>query len=118
MPCQTIGGYRVVDKLGEGGMGTVYAAEHELLGKRVAIKVLLTEHSRNPELVQRFFNEARAATRINHPGIVEIFDFGHDRDGSAYIVMECLRGESLARRLERAHTIEPRAAVRMMKQIA
>jgi serine/threonine-protein kinase len=117
-PGRMIGGYRVLDKLGEGGMGTVFIAEHELLGKKVAIKVLLPEHSQNPELVQRFFNEARAATRINHPGIVEIYDFGHDRDGAAYIVMEALRGESLAARLERDHRLAPEIAVRLMTHIA
>jgi serine/threonine-protein kinase len=115
---QMIGGYRVLKKIGEGGMGKVYLAEHELLGKKVAIKVLLPEHSGNPELVQRFFNEARAATRINHPGIVEIFDFGRDQDGSAYIVMEALRGESLAKRIERQHALSPAEAVRLMREVA
>ncbi|HWO22986.1 MAG TPA: serine/threonine-protein kinase [Kofleriaceae bacterium] len=117
MPGQTIGGYRILDKLGEGGMGKVYAAAHELLGKKVAIKVLLPQHSQNAELVQRFFNEARAATRINHPGIVEIFDFGRDQDGSAYIVMEYLRGESLAARLEREHTLSPAMVMRIIGQV-
>ena len=115
---QKIGGYRVIKKIGEGGMGKVYIAEHELLGKKVAIKVLLPEHSQNPELVQRFFNEARAATRINHPGIVEIYDFGHDQDGSAYIVMEALRGESLGARLERERVLSPEATVRLVKHLA
>jgi serine/threonine-protein kinase len=115
---RSIGAYRVVKKIGEGGMGKVYIAEHELLGKKVAIKVLLPEHSQNPEIVQRFFNEARAATRINHPGIVEIYDFGHDVDGSAYIVMEALRGESLGARLERERVLSPQAAARLAKHIA
>jgi len=117
-PKQSIGSYRILDKLGEGGMGTVYIAEHELLGKKVAIKVLLPEHSSDPELVQRFFNEARAATRINHPGIVEIFEFGYDKDRSAYIVMECLRGESLGARLAREHTLSAATTVRLMSQVA
>ena len=72
----TLGPYRIVRKIGEGGMGEVYLAEHTLLGRRAAIKVLLPELSTQREIVERFFNEARAATAITDPGIVEIFDFG------------------------------------------
>src|ERR1700741_4334932 len=85
-----IGQYRVTRKLGEGGMGAVYAGEHSLLGRKAAIKMLLPTLSQNQEIVQRFFNEARAATAIQDPGIVQIFDFGYHGDGSAYIVMEYL----------------------------
>jgi eukaryotic-like serine/threonine-protein kinase len=74
-------------------MGAVYLAEHTLLGRRAAIKVLLSELSRNQEIVQRFFNEARAVTQIADPGIVQVFDFGYHTDGSAYLVMELLEGE-------------------------
>src|ERR1043166_9907552 len=88
----TIGAYRVVRMLGQGGMGTVYVAEHVLLGRRVALKVLLPAYSLDPEIVRRFFNEARAVTSISDPGIVQIFDFGLHGDGSAYIVMELLQG--------------------------
>ncbi len=73
----TVGSYQVREEIGEGGMGVVYAAEHPLIGRKVAVKVLLPEHSRNQEIVNRFFNEARAATLIRHPGLVEIFDFGY-----------------------------------------
>jgi serine/threonine-protein kinase len=97
----TLGSYRLERELGRGGMGAVYVGVHTLLGRRAAVKVLLPELSRHQAIVQRFFNEARAATAIKHPGIVEIYDFGFAADGSAYIVMELLAGESLADRLRR-----------------
>src|SRR5262245_5655941 len=115
---QSIGSYRVVDKLGEGGMGAVYIAEHDLIGKRVAIKVLLPEYSRNREIVQRFFNEAKAATRIAHPGIVEVFDFGFAADGGAYLVMELLRGQSLTGLLRKQRALAPAHAVRLLRHVA
>ena len=82
-----VGTYRVLRQIGEGGMGSVWLAEHTMLGRRAALKVLHPEYSNNPEIVTRFFNEARAATAIPDPGIVQIFDFGRHADGSAYIVM-------------------------------
>jgi eukaryotic-like serine/threonine-protein kinase len=96
-----LGSYVIQRKLGEGGMGVVYVGVHQGLGQEVAVKLLLPEVSRNPDLLARFFNEARTASRINHPGIVRIFDVGQSADGSAYFVMELLPGESLATRLRR-----------------
>ena len=98
---QIAGSYRIVSKLSEGGMGVVYRAEHQMIGRVVAVKVLLPELSHHREIVTRFFNEARAATAVRHPGIVEIFDFGYMPSGQAYLVMELLQGESIARRLRR-----------------
>ena len=98
---ETVGNYRITGALSSGGMGAVYRAEHVLIGKAAAIKVLLPELSSNRDIVARFFNEARATTAIRHPGIVEVFDFGHHPSGRAYIVMELLDGESLASRLAR-----------------
>ncbi|MGZ3406604.1 MAG: serine/threonine-protein kinase [Polyangia bacterium] len=97
----TVGSYQVREEIGHGGMGVVYAAEHPLIGRKVAVKVLLPEYSRNQEVVNRFFNEARAATLIRHPGLVDVIDFGYYQDGSAYLIMEFLDGESLAARLKR-----------------
>jgi tRNA A-37 threonylcarbamoyl transferase component Bud32 len=96
-----IGAYRVLYQLGEGGMGVVYVGEHALLGRRAAIKVLLPSLSANAEILQRFFNEARALTQITDPGIVQVFDFGQSADGSAFIIMELLEGEPFDRRLAR-----------------
>jgi serine/threonine-protein kinase len=97
----TVGSYRVDREIGHGGMGVVYVAEHPLIGRKAAVKVLKPDFSRNQEVVNRFFNEARAAAKIKHPGLVDVFDFGYSADGSAYIVMEFLEGESLGSRLER-----------------
>ena len=113
-----IGSYRVVRKLGVGGMGAVYLAEHTLIGRRAAIKVLLPALSARPDIVDRFFNEARAAGLIADPGIVQIFDFGYHEDGSAYIVMEYLDGETLDVRLRRLGRLPVVDALRIVRQIA
>jgi serine/threonine-protein kinase len=102
----TVGSWRILNKLSVGGMGTVYRAEHTLIGKFAAVKVLHPELSTNHDIVNRFFNEAKATTSIKHPGIVEILDFGYmpakyeGGNGDAYLVMEFLDGMSLARRLK------------------
>src|SRR4051812_15600716 len=99
---EVVGSYRVLSKLGEGGMGVVYTAEHITLGSPAAIKCLSSELCRDEGMVQRFFMEAKAATRIRHPGIIQVFDFGiHPRSGGAYFVMELLDGENLAAFLRR-----------------
>src|SRR4051812_19045016 len=110
---QTFGNYRVTGLLGEGGMGVVYVAEHPAIGRRAAVKVLrpgLTEHV---EITKRFFNEARAANAIRHPGIVEVFDSGTLPSGVAYLAMELLEGESLAARRRRVARL-PRAEARVV----
>ncbi len=99
-------------------MGAVYLAEHTLLGRRAAVKVLQPNLSSNQDIVQRFFNEARAATAIADPGIVQIFDFGYHTDGSAYIVMEFLEGEPLDARLKRQGRLAPEEALRLLRQVA
>jgi serine/threonine protein kinase len=113
-----IGSYRITKKLGEGGMGAVYLAEHSLIGRQAAIKVLLPQLSARQDIVNRFFNEARAATAISDGGIVQIFDFGYHTDGSAYIVMEFLDGEALDVRLTRLGRLHPVDALRIARQIA
>jgi serine/threonine-protein kinase len=113
-----IGQYRIVRKIGEGGMGAVYEAQHTLIGRRAAIKVLLPELSSNREVVDRFFNEARATTSISDPGIVQVFDFGVHTDNSAYIVMEFLEGEPLDSRMKRLGRLAPFDALRITRQCA
>ena len=80
---RTIGNYVVSREVGRGGMGTVYLAEHPRLRRRVAVKVLHGEMSRDPDIVTRFFNEARAASDIRNAHIVEILDFGELPDGTS-----------------------------------
>jgi serine/threonine protein kinase len=115
---ETVGSYRITDVIGQGGMGVVYRAEHVLLGKRAAVKVLLPERSTNREMVDRFFNEAKSATLIEDPGIVDIFDFGRLPDGNAYIVMELLEGETLGDRLKRVEKLSPSHAAAIARHIA
>jgi len=107
---QTIGNYKITGKLGEGGMGVVYLAEHPVIGKKVALKAIHPELSRNSEVVARFMTEAKAVNQIGHEHIVDIADFGTTPDGEFYFIMEYLQGESLADRLKRERLIpEPRA---------
>ena len=95
-----IGPYQILRKLGAGGMGAVFEGLHELIERKVAIKVLHPEYAQRPEFIARFFNEARAVNRIDHPGIVQVSDYGQLPDHTAYIVMELLTGESLAARIK------------------
>jgi tRNA A-37 threonylcarbamoyl transferase component Bud32/tetratricopeptide (TPR) repeat protein/uncharacterized membrane protein YgcG len=113
-----VGAWKIEDRLGEGGMGTVYAARHIVMGRRGAVKVLKGEMTKQPDTVQRFFNEARAAAAIESPGIVDVFDMGQTPDGTAYLVMELLEGESLAARLRRTGAQPAETAARLARQIA
>jgi serine/threonine protein kinase len=97
---KTIGGkYVVRSVLGEGGMGTVFEAEHLTIGRSVAVKVLHPNQARKKDAVRRFHQEARAAGAIGHPNICEVYDLGTLEDGSPYLVMEKLVGETLAERI-------------------
>ncbi len=89
------GRYRILAKLGEGGMGAVFRAEQISLKRKVALKVLRPELSADPGLVRRFNAEAELAAKLNHPNTVTLFDFGQDDDGSLYIAMEFVEGTSL-----------------------
>ncbi len=99
-------------------MGAVFLAEHTLIGRRAAIKVLLPELSQRREIVDRFFNEARATTAVSDPGIVQVFDFGFHVDNSAYIVMEFLEGEPLDLRLKRLGILGIADALRITRQVS
>src|SRR5450755_2343770 len=105
----TVGSYRITEEVSVGGMGTVYRAEHVLLGKSAAVKILHPELRHNREAVSRFFNEAKTTTQIKHPGIVEVFDFGHLPSGDGYLIMEFLEGASLAHVVREGRMPERRA---------
>src|SRR3954468_4742179 len=113
-----IGQYRIVRKLGTGGMGFVFIGEHALLGRRAAIKMLRPLMAGSHEVVERFFNEARATSAISDPGVVQIYDFGYHVDGTAYIVMELLEGEALSSRIARLEKLALGDALRIARQIA
>jgi hypothetical protein len=99
------GRFRVERLIGRGGMGEVYAARHSTTGKEVALKLILTAGS-SKEHVRRFMREARAATAIDHPNVIEVFDVFEDADGTPVMVMELLKGEPFSRLLERAGALE------------
>ncbi len=116
--------YEVGDLLGQGGMGYVLAARHVILGTRLALKVLRPELSRDPEMIERFRREARAASAIGHPNIVEVRDFGTlpssdgVTPGASYFVMEHLDGQSLADAIEQDGSLSIERAVDVVCQMA
>jgi serine/threonine protein kinase len=112
-----VGSYHVTNLLGRGGMGAVFRAQHVTLKRPAAIKVLLPQYGANSDIVRRFFNEAKASTAIEHPGIVKIYDFGSTDAGLAFIAMELLSGESLQARMNRGAMSES-IALGLMRQMA
>ncbi len=115
---QTIGNYRLTAKLGEGGMGVVYLAEHPVIGRKVALKAIHPELSRNPDVVSRFMHEAKAVNQIGNEHIVDVSDFGTTTDGEFYFIMEYLNGESVADRLRRERLFDPHRAMQIAAQVA
>jgi serine/threonine-protein kinase len=108
--------YKILRRVGEGGMGIVYEAEHIVIEKHVALKVLREDFGSRPDVVERFRQEAKSASRIGHENIVDISDFGETPSGASYFVMEMLDGEDLADRLAREGTIDPARAVSILIQ--
>ena len=110
------GRYTLVKPLGQGGMGVVFAAEHQATGQAVAVK-LISVVGDDDISVRRFFREAKASTRINHPAVVEVFDFGQTPDGRPYMAMEILEGEPLDEMLEREGALEASRALHIAAEI-
>ncbi len=113
---ETVSHYRIVSRLGGGGMGVVYEAEDLNLGRRVALKFLPEELADSPEAMERFQREARAASALNHPHICTVHDLG-SHDDKPFLVMECLEGETLKQRLG-GRSLEPEEVIRLGTQIA
>lgn len=115
---ETISHYRIVEKIGEGGMGVVYIAEDVLLGRRVAIKTLTSGRSAGEQHFRsRFLREARAISRLSHPHIATIYDYGETADGQPYIVMELVNGSTLGELMLTEKLTIPRA-VGIIRQVA
>jgi serine/threonine-protein kinase len=111
------GKYQITREVGRGAMGVVYEAMHTALGRRVAVKTLLEELSANVQLGERFEREARAASAIGHPHIVDVFDLGRTHEGLLFMVMELLDGESLADTLKRTPQLPISLATHLMAQV-
>jgi serine/threonine protein kinase len=109
--------YRVLRKIGEGGMGVVYEALHETIEKKIALKVLHARYSASQVVVSRFKQEAISASRIKHQNVIDVFDFGQLGDGSCFIAMEYLEGLDLGAALERRRKFRPEEAIRIAVQM-
>jgi serine/threonine-protein kinase len=112
-----VGQYRLKERLGAGGMGEVYLAEHRLLKRPCAVKLIRPERARDPDLLRRFEREVQATSRLSHFNTVEIFDYGHTEDGTFYYVMEYLPGLSLDELVAREGTQPPARVVHFLRQL-
>jgi eukaryotic-like serine/threonine-protein kinase len=113
---QFIGRYRLVERIGKGAMGMVYAAEDESMGRRVAIKLMMTDLEQEPETRERFYREAKITSQLVHRNIVTVFDLGEDR-GRPYLVMELLHGVPLGEHLQRTDSRTLDAKLDLMMQM-
>ncbi len=114
---QSISHYRILDKLGAGGMGEVYLAEDTTLNRRVAVKLLPAEYTRNEERLRRFKQEAKAASALNHPNILTIHEVGEEGD-HRFIVTEFIDGETLRALLKRKGGMKTNDALNVAIQVA
>ncbi len=110
--------YRLTRKIGEGGMGAVYEATHVVLNKTVAVKLLRDKYLDRPEIAERLVQEARHASSIHHPHIVDVTDSGRTADGRTFLVMELLSGQNLAQLIREQSPIPEARAVEIVRQVA
>ena len=113
-----LGNYRILRCIAGGGNGWVYEAKHLYLGRHVAIKIQHRRHRSDPKQRMRLLGEAVSAQKIKHPGIVRVFDYGQDKDGTAFLIMEYLDGHTLAARLEQDSRLPLPRALEIARQIA
>src|SRR5712664_3508426 len=116
-PGDRAGEYLILGTIASGGCGTVYTAEHRVLGRKAAVKVLHSQLATSPEMVERFVREARVVNRIRHPNIVDIYEFGELGDKRPYFVMELLEGTSLASIVERRGRLTPAQALGYLEPV-
>src|SRR5215470_20076676 len=109
--------FEILSRIGEGGTGVVYKAKQLTVDRVVAIKVLGAHVSSDPSWVKRFHNEARAASRLDHPNTVRLIDFGQTAEGLLFIAMEFLHGRSLRTELEQRGRLPPNRVLRILSQI-
>jgi serine/threonine protein kinase len=114
---QTVGNYELLDKIAEGGMGTVYKARDKTSGLYVAVKIVPPQVAKNPVLMKRFEQEYNVATALDHPNIVRALNFGH-HDNAPYLVMEFVDGDSLGQRIERDGKFAEAEAIKIIAQVA
>jgi serine/threonine-protein kinase len=112
-----LGQYRLQRRLGTGGMGEVYLAEHRLLKRPCAVKLIRPERAGDPQFLRRFEREVRATALLDHPGVVAVYDYGHAEDGTFYYVMEYLDGLGLDRLVEGFGPLPPALAVHLLRQL-
>jgi serine/threonine-protein kinase len=110
--------YHIKEKLGEGGMGAVYLGEHVKMGRKSAIKVMSKSMANDPDAIARFNREAANASRINHPNVCAIYDFGETSEGLIYLAMEFIPGESLTQLLDREGALPAQRAAKIITQVA
>ena len=112
------GRYRIHRRLGEGGMGRVYEAEHLELGRRVAVKVMRRKYADQKAMVERFRLEARSASKIGHPNVVQVFDYGTTDVGEGFIVMELLKGAPLSEVIKQQGPMELGRTLSIVSEVA
>jgi eukaryotic-like serine/threonine-protein kinase len=115
---QTVGNYNITATLGSGGMGTVFLAEHPVIGSKVALKAIHPQFARSAEVFGRFVNEAKAVNQIGHDHIIDITDFGKTPSGDHYFMMEYLQGDTLAAAIARDGRFPPERALNIAAQVA